>query len=191
MTVLDVLNSRQSVKADLLNEPAPTDDLLAQVLQTAMSAPDHGAIRPWRFHVIKGDARLRLSDVFEEALLLRDPDADEAAITKIRSKPMRAPMIVVVSAVIHEDHPKVPAIEQVLAVGGATQNILNACFASNIGAVLVTGWVAFDRHVKKSFGLLEKDAIIGFIYMGTAPDEMRLKKRPDAKEYTHNWTGQI
>ena len=187
MTAMDAITMRQSTKASLLEEPAPSAEALEKILQTAMSAPDHGAIRPWRFQVIEGDARLQLSNVFEEALLIKDPDADKQTIAKIRSKPMRAPMIVVISAVIHENHPKVPDIEQILAAGAASQNILNACYISNVGAVLVTGWVAFDSHVKKSLGLAKKDAIIGFIYMGTPPNDPRIKKRQNAQEYTSHW----
>ena len=68
MDAIDVLLSRQSTKATLLADPAPDDAQLLDLLQTGMSAPDHGAIRPWRFKVIRGEARERLSDVFESAL---------------------------------------------------------------------------------------------------------------------------
>lgn len=44
---LHALNTRRSMK--LLRAPAPKPDELAQILQAAMSAPDHGALRPWRF----------------------------------------------------------------------------------------------------------------------------------------------
>ncbi len=189
MDVMDVLTQRQSTKATLLQAPAPSPEVLETILQSAMSAPDHGAIRPWRFQIIEGDARKCLSDVFEQALRVRQPDADDETIANIRSKPMRAPMILVISADIHENHPKVPEIEQILAAGAASQNILNACYAKGVGAVLVTGWVAFDEHVKKSLGLLKKDAIIGFIYLGTPPADARVKNRPDALTYTSHWTG--
>lgn len=33
-----------------------------------MSAPDHGALRPWRFVVIKGEAIGKLADVALEAV---------------------------------------------------------------------------------------------------------------------------
>lgn len=191
MDALELLDRRQSTKASLLEAPAPAPELLEKILQTGMSAADHGAVRPWRFHIIEGDARGRLSDVFEAALKARTPDADDEAIANIRSKPMRAPMIVVISADINDTHPKVPPVEQVLAAGGAAQNILNACYAEGVGAVLVTGWVGYDTMVKQAFGLLEKDQIIGFIYMGTPPAEERAKKRPDVADYTLQWTGPV
>ena len=189
MDAIDVLLSRQSTKAALLSDPAPDDAQLLEILQTGMSAPDHGAIRPWRFKVIRGDARGKLSDVFEAALKQRQPDADQEAIDNIRSKPMRSPLILVVGAEVMENHPKVPVIEQVLATAGAAQNILNACYAKGVGAVMVTGWVAFDPNVKEALGFAEKDTIVGFIYLGAPPDEARVKKRPDAADYLENWTG--
>ena len=58
---LHALTSRRSVK--FLRAPAPKQDELEQILQAAMSAPDHGALRPWRFVLIRGEAIGKLADV--------------------------------------------------------------------------------------------------------------------------------
>lgn len=190
MTVLNALNQRQSVKADLLTDPAPTDAELQDILQAGMSAPDHGAIRPWRFKVIRGNDRHQLSDLFARALTAKEPAADDDAIAMIRSKPLRSPLIVAICAEIMEDHPKVPPVEQIVATACATQNILLAAGEKGYGAVLLSGWPAHDKTVKEGLGLQEKDEIVGFLYMGTPSEEPREKKRPEVGKFISHWPEQ-
>lgn len=189
MNAIETLMSRQSARAVTLSEPAPSASDLGAILQAGMSAPDHGAIRPWRFKLIEGDARKALGDVFADALKKREPESDDAALDAIRAKPMRSPMIVAVCAEIMEDHPKVPPVEQVLAAGCAAQNILNAAHAKGYGAIMLTGWVAYDPTVKEALGLKPKDAIIAFIYMGTPSEATPAKPRPDYEAFTSRWSG--
>lgn len=188
-TVLSAIASRRSVKAALLADPTPDDAALTDLIQVAMSAPDHGAIRPWRFKIIRGDARVRLSDLFEKALVTRDPDADADAIANIRSKPMRSPLILAVGADIMENHPKVPAEEQLVATACAVQNLLLALHVAGWGAVLLTGWPAFDETVRLGLGFQKKDRMVGFVYIGTPTEAPRTMERPDATQFIQNWTG--
>jgi len=187
--VLSAIASRRSVKAALLENPTPNDAELQELVQVAMSAPDHGAIRPWRFRTIRGEARERLSDLFEQALLVREPNADQEAIDKIRSKPLRSPLILAVGVDVMENHPKVPVEEQVVATACAVQNLLLALHAVGWGAVLLTGWPAFDETVRLGLGFGKKDRMVGFIYIGTPSEPPREMTRPDAAQFIENWTG--
>lgn len=189
MLALDAIYSRQSARAVTLADPAPAGDDLAEILQAGMTAPDHGALRPWRFKIIGGTARERLGDVFAEALILREPHSDKAALDNIRSKPLRSPLIVAVCAEIMEDHPKVPAVEQVVAAACAAQNVITAAHAKGYGAIMLSGWPAYDDHVKGALGLGRKDAIVTFIYMGTPDGSGPTKDRPSHEAYTSVWTG--
>lgn len=187
--LLDFLSSRRSVKAQMLTEPAPDDATLAALLQTGMSAPDHGAIRPWRFKVIRGDDRTKLSDLFETALRKRDPAVDDEMIATIRSKPLRSPLIIAIGVNVVEGHPKVPVIEQVVATACATEHFLLAAHAAGYGAVLLTGWPAFDETVRLGLGFEKKDKMVGFVYLGTPVEEPRSIARPDVRQYMENWNG--
>ncbi len=191
MQALEALYSRQSARAVTLSTPVPAGEDLAQILQAGMSAPDHGSLRPWRYMIIEGDARERLGDVFAEALSKRDPGADEAALDAIRSKPLRSPMIIAVCADVVEDHPKVPAIEQVVTAACAAQNVITAAHAKGYGAIMLSGWPAYDDHVKNALGLAPKDAIVTFIYMGTPNGDSPVKERPNHIEYTSVWNGPV
>lgn len=187
MHAIEAILSRQSARAVTLKEPVPTGQDLAEILQAGMTAPDHGALRPWRFKIIEGDARLRLGDVFAEALILREPNSDKAALDAIRSKPLRSPLIVAVAAEITENHPKVPPEEQVIAAACAAQNFMLAAHAAGWGAILLTGWTAHDPMVRQALGFQEKDRLIGWIYMGTPPADYRVKKRPEPAKFLSAW----
>ncbi len=189
MDTIDALMSRDSVPPRLLLEPAPGSDILDKVLATAMRAPDHGAIQPWRFHIVRGEARARLGELFVEALLKREPDAPEAAIEKERKRPSYAPLVIVACAEITPDNPKVPEAEQIVSTGAAVQNIMNAAHSQGFGSFLSTGQNARDPLVKRAFNLSDKDSIVGFIYIGTAKAGLSAKLRPDHAEFTTEWTG--
>ena len=189
MDAIEALTSRRSPPK--LVEPAPSDEQLATILGAAIRAPDHGRLRPWRFIILRGAARERLGDVLARALKGRAPDVPDDVVQRERQKPLRAPLIVVAAAELHEEH-KIPVVEQLLAAGAATQNILLAAHAMGIGAMWRTGDGAYDAHVKEALGLKPTDAIVGFLYLGTPagrppipPDE------PGVKEFVREWSAPV
>jgi nitroreductase len=189
MDVTELLKNRASAPWRILGEPGPSDDELRELLEAAVTAPDHGAVRPWRFIVVRGGARGALAELFTEALLKRKPDADEATIEKDRDRMSRVPLLIVVSARISPNHPKVPAHEQLISTGLAAQAILLAAQSKGYGGVILTGDHAYDEHVKQGLGLQETDQIVAFVYIGTTEGEPRPKKRPDPAKFTIEWTG--
>ncbi len=191
MDAMENLMSRNSVPPKLLSEPAPDDNVLQEILDTAVRAPDHGAIQPWRFHIVRGEARAKLGEIFVEALLKREPDAPEAAITKERNRTSFAPLVIVTCAKVTTDHPNVPPVEQIVSTGAAIQNIMNAAHSKGFGSFLSTGKNARDPHVKQAFNLSDDDEIVGFVYLGTPKPGLSDKPRPEAAEFCTEWTGPI
>ncbi len=189
MDVIETLKKRASAPWRILGEPGPSDDELHDFLEAAVSAPDHGAVRPWRFIVVRGGAREALGELFTEALLKRKPDADEATIEKDRERMRQVPLLIVVAARITPNHPKVPPGEQLIATGLAAQAILLAAQSKGYGGIMLTGDHAYDAHVKQGLGLKETDQIVSFLYIGTPEGEPRPKKRPDPAKFTIEWTG--
>lgn len=177
---------RHSTPAVALVKPAPDDRQLKQILQSALYAPDHGRLQPYRFITIRDEARRKLSDVFGEAVKLRDPDVSDAYLKKQRDKPLRAPLIVVVVASLIEA-PKVPRIEQLLCAGCAAHAILLASNAMGFGSVWLTGDNAYDEYVKQALGLEENEEIIGFVYLGTQYKPMPRSPKPDVKSKISHW----
>ncbi|WP_373085157.1 nitroreductase [Sneathiella sp.] len=186
MDAIEALTTRKSVA--MLTEPGPSGDELAILMQAAVRAPDHCHLRPWRFLVIKGEAREALGDIFMEAQRRREPEATEAALMKTRSKPLRAPLIIVVVAKIEIDNPKVPPIEQILSAGAAAQNIMNAAHAMGYGGIWRSGKPCFDEYVRTSLGAGANDQIVGFLYLGTAARAPILPKE-EISSFMEVWTG--
>ncbi|MDA1097570.1 MAG: nitroreductase [Proteobacteria bacterium] len=187
MDAMECLLGRQSTPAGMLAEPAPSDGEVLSLLETAMRAPDHGALRPWRFLSIRGGRRRDLGDIFAAALVKREPDAGSDEIEKARGKAVRAPLVLAVWSEIVENHPKVPPIEQVMATGAAVQNLMNALYAQSYDAIWVTGAPCYDENVKASLGLAPKDVLVGFLHIGTAKSVAPTKKRPNPADYLHIW----
>ena len=75
MDALDLLMTRES--ALKLDAPAPSEADLDKMFASAVRAPDHGRLRPWRFVVIEGDKRVRLGELMADAMRNREPDVSE------------------------------------------------------------------------------------------------------------------
>jgi nitroreductase len=181
--MLHDLLSRASVTD--FDEPGPDDETLRLILAAAVRAPDHGKLRPWHFYIVRGEARSRLSELFAEALLRREPAAAEAQLSKERAKPLRSPLIVAVVARIVEGH-KIPAVEQVVSAAAAAMNIMNAVHQLGFGAKWVTGPNCYDPWFLARFGLQPADRLLGFIHIG-ALKTVPVTVRPEPSDFSTEW----
>lgn len=183
MDAMQALIDRKSTPPRLMGDVGPTDRDIEDILKAAMTAPDHGAVRPWRFVLIKGDDRGRLGAVFAEALRARDPEAREEAVAKELARPLRAPLVIAILARVVHDRPNVPPVEQIVATACAAQNMLLAAEAKGYGGMLLTGKNAHDPHVRAFFGLEDGDELVSFLYLGRADGPLPTKERPDPAEF--------
>lgn len=183
MDALTALTSRVSVPK--LTAPAPEGDALDRIIEAGLHAPDHGRLRPWRFLLIEGEGLERFCEVFVEALLKQVPNPDEALVEKARSRPKRAPLIIAVIAKVTEG--KIPAVEQVVSAGAAAQNMLLAAHAQGFGGMWRTGPAAYDAHIRSALGAEGEDVIVGYLYLGTPDQPVRVKKTPAREGIVENW----
>jgi nitroreductase len=184
MESIDLLLTRAS--NGKLGDPAPDEETVRLALEAAVRAPDHGLLRPWRLLLVRGPARERLGRVMRDALAYRKPGASPEELDKEQGKPLRAPLLIVVAAHV-QDSPKVPAIEQVLSAGAAAQNILLVLHARGYAGMWRTGPAAYDARVKEALGLQADDAIVGFIYAGTARVPAPPIARPATAQFVQEW----
>lgn len=187
--MISELQERVSYPARVLEEPAPNSEQLTEILKCAMSAPDHAQMRPWRFIIIEGDARIKLGEAFVKATKQRDADVSEEKLESVAGKPLRSPMIITVIASITEDHPKTPVVEQILSAGAAAQHISLGANALGFGAAWLTGPNTYSSIVKEALGIEAKDQIVGFIYVGTPSMSKPRRPRPDPADFVSHWTG--
>jgi nitroreductase len=180
MDALVALQTRTA--APRLEEPAPGDAALDQILRAGLRAPDHGMLRPWRFLVVEGQARHKLGQLFVDALQPKTPEEAE----KLRNSPLRAPLIIVAIATVKE-HPKVPAIEQIESCAAAVQNMAVAIHALGFASIWKTGAPAYDVRVKTALGFKETDAIVGYLYVGTPTTRERPVPVLNTADYVQHW----
>jgi nitroreductase len=183
MDTLTAIVSR--VSPAQLDAPALPPEAIEKILQAAVAAPDHGRMKPWRFILIEGVARERWGELMALALQRREPDAPPAKLEAERKKALQAPLVVVVVAAVKEN-PKVPEIEQIVAVGAAAQNMLLAAHALGFGGFWRTGALAYDVETKKALNLSETDVIVGFMYFGNVKTKGRPRQN-DIAPFTRRW----
>jgi len=163
MNVFEAMVSRHSAKT--YGQIAPSAEHLRAVLESAVRAPDHGRLRPWRFMLIQGEQRQRFGELIAASAKRRVPGLSDGDLQRERDKALRAPLIIaVVCRAVGGT--KIPVIEQILATGAATQNLLLGLHALGYAAAWKTGEAAYDAGVKQALGLLADDQVVGFVYAG-------------------------
>jgi|ERR1700691_1445714 nitroreductase len=186
---VEALLSRRSVPALQLREPGPSRAQIDTAIDAALRAPDHGGLKPWRFVLIQGAARTRLSELFVRRLQQREPATPPGKLDKARTMPLTAPLVIAVGASLRQGH-KVPEHEQLLATGAGVMNLLNAFHAQGFGAIWLTGGNAYDPEVAAALGFNAQERCLGFVYVGsTPPQDDSPSKRPERAAFVRDWSG--
>ncbi|MFT5676646.1 MAG: nitroreductase [Paraglaciecola sp.] len=182
MEALELLLTRGSQPR--LQAPAPNPEALENIMQSALRAPDHACLRPWRFVVCQNKGLAKLGDIFEQAAIAANKSAVE--IERAPQLPLRAPMVIVAIAK-YTEHVKVPWIEQVASTSCAVSAMQMAALAQGYGGVWRTGSYARNESVKEAFELSEQDEIVGFLYLGTSIIKAKPKQAILSQDFFENW----
>lgn len=182
--VLEAIHSRRSIGK--VTDEQPPRELIQQMLDAAVTAPNHHMTEPWRFFVLTGSARNRLGEALVEERLSQEEDPDsvpEKVLDKIRAKPLRAPVIIA-AAVQPKPGTKIWEVEEICATAAAIQNMLLAGDSLGLATMWRTGDPAYSEPVKRFFGLDEDDTLLGMIYVGYAETEPGPSPRTPASDVT-------
>jgi nitroreductase len=179
---LAFLARRRSASALALREPAPSDAELATLLRLATRAPDHGKLAPWRFVVLRGDAKQRFIAGLE-AIAAPRPDAERltAKLGKLKAPPLT---VAVVSRVTPAE---IPEWEQRLSAGAVCMTLIVAAQAMGYGANWITDWYAYDADATRLLGLGEGERVAGYVHLGTSAEAPLERVRPDVGALVTDW----
>src|SRR5690625_1192665 len=184
--VIKSIQSRSSVR--FVRGPGPNNDELAQILQSAMSAPDHGQLRPWRFKRIRTD---QVDKLIELAIKARQEEGDplnDAQIAKLRRWLPNVPVILAVACYIDHSNERIPHQERVVATGAAVMNILNASHALGYAAYWSTGLGTYTESFPEELGFDAREyQFMGFVTIGTPLAKMPEKERPNYQDFLSEW----
>lgn len=186
MSVIDTLLTRNSTKQ--ITSPGPSPEQIEQILATAMCAPDHGRLRPWRFKRIEGPNIARLADLAVQAMAEQGEPLNAAKEKNMREWLGRAPLVLAVASYVDHSNDRIPEHERLLATGAAVMNILNATHALGFGAFWSTGIGTYTDLVPETLGFdaLEYE-FLGFVVIGSLIDEVPQKDRPHFSNYVSRW----
>jgi nitroreductase len=177
MTPLQQLATRSSTPSRLMQAPGPNSAELAQLLTIAMRVPDHGKLAPWRFLLIEGDARQRMSDRLCARKLALEPTIGVDALEKERLRFLHAPSVVVVIAQLTKPH-KIPEIEQLMSAAAVCMQLLNAAAAMGFACQWLTGWAAYDSNIAEFLQLKSNESVAGFMHLGSTDAAPTERVRP-------------
>ncbi len=184
---IDFLTTRRSTVARMMDGPGPGDEDLQKIMESGMRVPDHGRLTPWRFIVIRGDAREKIGNVIGTSFKKNKPDAIDEELEMEQERLTRAPIVIAVISKVQKEH-KIPEWEQILSSGAACQTMLIAAQSMGYAAQWLTEWYAYDVDVKKAIGAGPEDEIAGFLYLGSGTGELKDRARPAYEEIVSEWS---
>lgn len=179
---LEGLIARRSIAVKRLGLPGPLPAELQFIYEAATTAPDHGALRPWRLIAIGDQAREQLAQRFVEAKRRERSDLSNIEIEREREKALRPPTLLAFVARPTLNHATVPVEEQLASAGAAMQSVLLAAHFLGYGAIILSGSRCADPAVRVSLRIQEHEHFLGFISIGSIVDEPRFGKRPEVHE---------
>jgi nitroreductase len=182
MDVMDAIRSRRSIGR--MTQDEPPREVIEQLIDAAVEAPNHYDSQPWRFYVLTGKAREDLGDVLAETLKTRwrgDESKMEAGLASERAKPMRSPVMIVVGVKHTGEDDRIIPREDLQAASAGIQNLMLAAHSLGLSCVWRTGDGAYDDVVKAHFGLEPRDEIAGMVYVGYPDPESVARVAPRAR----------
>ena len=193
--ILQTILSRRSVSPKRLIAPGPDKDQIMLMVKAAACAPDPQSLRPWRFVLFPAQTREALSDLFEQALLERLPQADEDARTRARAKGGRGPVLLGLIMRLgagtadpsHYGMERVLADDQYASGGAALQNILLMAHSMGFAARATSGRAIRSQTFRNALKLAENEQFLCFVSIGTAADPKPAKPRPDHEDLFSEW----
>jgi nitroreductase len=175
--LIEYLKTRRSMPAFQMKEPGPSKEEIEEILRLATRVPDHGKLAPWRFVVVTGDARKRITRELAAIAKADKPDLSEEMVQVEETRLTRAPVVI---AVISRagPHVKIPEWEQIMSAGAVCLNLVIAANALGYVSNWLTEWMAFDERAYRILGVEPGERVAGFIHIGSTDFPVVERPRP-------------
>ena len=191
-----ILHSILNRKSQPVIDGTIDQEHLELILKCALTAPDHKALRPWRYIICCPENREALGDIiFRASLALKAQQANgdvtdiaetekEAIKRKIDQKMKSAPYIIIATLKVDVEVP-INEIELILSAGAAIQNIIIAAESMGYSCFWRTGDWAYNPLLIEMLGLSKTSKITGFIGLGKMENQKMAgpTKRPAFEEH--------
>ena len=184
MDAITAINRRTSVRRFL---PRPVSrEMIEQVLECAVRAPNHKLTQPWRFTVFTGGARDRFAEIRASHRLKRYTDpasADaQAGADKVRRESRETPAYIVVMSAMSPDD--ITREEDYAATMMAVANLMIAAESLGLGTYLRSGGVMQDPALLELAGVPDNYRVVGMLSLGYPAQQEEPRRRKAAAEVT-------
>lgn len=176
--LIDYLKTRRSMPAFQMKEPGPSKAEIDEILTLATRVPDHGKLAPWRFIVMTGNERERISLALSKIARTEKPDLSDEMVKVEETRFTRAPVVIAVVSTA-APHVKIPEWEQRMSAGAVCLNMVIAANALGYVSNWLTEWMAYHDGAYEILGVRPGERIAGFVHIGSTDFPVTERPRPD------------
>ncbi len=161
--IYDLIEKRRAVFPAQYNNRPIADKEIQTILEAANWAPTHKRTEPWRFKVVKKEAKTRLGEFMAEAYLKYTPDPKKLKVKKIGEKVHQSDTIIAI-CMQRDPEERLPEWEEIAATAMAVQNMWLVCTELGIGCYWSSP--SLIKYMDGFFHFKEGEKCLGFLYMG-------------------------
>lgn len=172
-----------------MTDVAPSREDIEEILQAAVMAPNHGFTQPWKFYVIAGDERERISSKLAESVSAQVDMTTPEGKQRVENAGklfLRGPVVVAVTSALDDED--VYEREDFAATWMAVQNMMLAAWAKGIASKVRTPPAIESPVLRELLGVDENSRILGLVCLGY-PGEKAVPPARDRDAETATWLG--
>lgn len=162
--IAKVVRERRSIRS--FTDKPIEKQLIFDLLNDAVWAPNHGLREPWRFILVHGEGTKKLDPLANVIIdgLIQDPTEKEKALRKIQQGLREIPAHLLV--VMKEDTRQKQWEEDFAATCALIQNFQLLAWVQGLGVVWKTGEYMYMPAFKEFFNVLPDEKIVGILHLG-------------------------
>jgi len=169
---------RNRVSSNKFTNTKVENNLIIELLDQAVYAPNHKMREPWRFIILEGNGKLNFIQKYLDEI--HEEQKDE--IKKTMEKVFQAPMVVAFVMPKNSDYSD--ELEDLQAISAVIQNFLLLLEEQGLGSFWKTPKYIESDLFKEVLGLNTNEIIAGLIMVGYAQSKNLPKPRKKAKDIT-------
>lgn len=186
--VLQTIRERRTIKPKEFLQETISDEIMAEILESANWAPNHGKTEPWRLTVFTGDEGIKKYNEIIEKVFAETPDHLKKP-EKLAKWTSNSPFAshIIAFGVKRTENCALPKVEEVCAVSCAAQNMMLVATAHNVASYWSSG-IAHMPTAASYFGLDgEEDQMLGFLHLGLVDHGLEVGSRKSDVDTKVTW----
>lgn len=161
--IFDLIKQRRSVFPAQYNNKPIDKAAIEKILEAANWAPNHKKTEPWRFTVLRGEAKEKLGLFLSYKYMAVTEKPKEFKTKKLLENPKKAGAIIIIK-MQRDPNLSLPEWEEIAAVAMAVQNMWLCCAEMGIGCYWSSP--SLIEHMGEFLDMAMGEVCLGFFYMG-------------------------